>query len=175
MNQLITLLSLLFVAPSILVAQEGREKIPIRYGIEADIDKYPQATPKDALRSVVKAIDAKRFDYTLAHLVEPTFVDKRVNDSKDKFEDVVKEVARKYEDDPETIRQLRKFLSDGEFPDPQGSDMVEVKCSEVKGKHLFLKKVGARWFLIDRANPEKAKEREKEPEKEKQKDPADDQ
>ena len=38
-------------------------KPPPRYAIDADLDTYPQATPKDALRSVLKAIDAQRIDY----------------------------------------------------------------------------------------------------------------
>ena len=44
-----------------------------RFGVASDFSSYPQATPKEALSSVLKAIDNKRIDYLLAQLSDPLF------------------------------------------------------------------------------------------------------
>src|SRR5438552_17204398 len=49
-----------------------------RYGIAPDLKTFPQATAKEALASVLKAVEAKRFDYLVAQLADPEFVDDRV-------------------------------------------------------------------------------------------------
>ena len=67
------LLGLLILA---LPAQAARAAP--RYGIDADLKSYPQGTPKEALASVLKAIDGKRFDYLVAQLADPTFIDDRI-------------------------------------------------------------------------------------------------
>lgn len=145
---------------------EAEKKIAPRFGVDADLDRYPQATAKDALRSVLKAIEAKKFDYLLAHLADPKFVDDRVKDAGGKFEVMVRETARKFERDPEAFRVLRKFLSDGTWPADPG-DAVEVKCESVRGQQLFLKKIGNRWFLENRTRADKEPTPPKEKEKEK--------
>src|SRR4051812_8174040 len=81
---------------------EPEKKIPPRFGVEVDFDRFPQATPKEALRSVLKAIEARKFDYLLAQLAEPTFVDKRVKELGGRFELMVKETAQKLDADPES-------------------------------------------------------------------------
>ena len=46
------------------VAQDSKDAPAAkRHGIEADLKTYPQATPKEALASVLKAIEGKRFDW----------------------------------------------------------------------------------------------------------------
>src|SRR5262245_58860448 len=72
-----------------------------RYGIELNLRSYPQATPKETLASILKAIEQKRFDYLLAHLADPTFVDDRVKQAGGKFDDVVAETRNKLQDNPE--------------------------------------------------------------------------
>src|SRR6218665_2407593 len=79
-------------------------KIPPRFGIDADPDKYTQKTAQDALRSVLKGIEGKRVDYVLAHLAEPGFVDERVKQAGGKFEVMVRETTEKLDADPEMIR-----------------------------------------------------------------------
>src|SRR4051812_27224591 len=53
-----------------LAAAGARSQDPstTRYKVELDLDNYPQKTAKEALESVVKAIDAKQIDYLVAQL-----------------------------------------------------------------------------------------------------------
>jgi hypothetical protein len=142
--------AILFVVAGTGFAQE---KIPVRYGIEADPDRYPQKTAKDALRSVLKAIESRRVEYLLAHLAEPAFVDQRVKDLGGRFEVMVQETAKKLDADPESLRELRRILSDGEWQE-QG-DIASAKVADVRGKMVFLKRIGNRWFLENRTRPAK--------------------
>jgi hypothetical protein len=73
------------------------------------------------------------------------------------FEKAVAETSRKLNGDPESIREMRRFLSDGEFGEPQG-DVVAVTCSEIKSRKLYMRKVGARWFLENRDGTVKEKQ-----------------
>jgi hypothetical protein len=56
-----------------LHAQEPKKdtKSTTRYGIQPNVELYPQSTPKEALGSVLKAIDAGRLPYLLAQLADP--------------------------------------------------------------------------------------------------------
>src|SRR5262245_48322911 len=80
-----------------------------RYGVEADLKTYPQGMPKEALASVLKAIDAKRIDYLLAHLADPQFVDQRVKENGGRFDALLEETRAKLLDDPGAAKQLSKF------------------------------------------------------------------
>lgn len=128
------------------------EKIKPRFGIEWN-DKYVQKTPKDTLRSVLSAIDAKRVDYVLAHLADPDFVDERVKQTGGRFEVMVKETTQKLESDPEALKELRKFLSDGDWK--EDGDGATATCKDVKGKQVSLRKIGERWFLKNNVKPAK--------------------
>src|SRR4051812_42222355 len=132
-------------------AVSAEDKIQVRYKIEADNDLYPQKTAQDTLRSVLKAIDARRIDYVLAHLADPAFVDQRVKDVGSRFDVMVQETTRKLDADPEMLRELRRFLADGEWQEQ--ADAASVKCKEVRGKMVYFKKIGNRWFLENRTTP----------------------
>jgi hypothetical protein len=41
-------------------------------------DAFPQKTPREALASVIRAIEKGRIDYLAAHLIDPGFVDAKV-------------------------------------------------------------------------------------------------
>lgn len=142
---------------ALLAAQDAprAEKVPPRFNVAVDPDVYPQKTPKDTVRSVLKAIEAKKFDYLLAQLAEPEYVDQFVKDAGGKFADAVRIVADKHDRDPETARQLRQFLSDGEWT--EDGDTASAKAADVGGRHVFLKKIGDRWFLLNKTRPDPAK------------------
>jgi hypothetical protein len=143
---------LLAAAPAF--AQKAETAKP-RFGVEADLDVYPQDTPKAALASVVKAIDGRRFAYLAAQLADPDEVDKRVTGLDGKFDRFVKLVTDRLTDDPETVRQLRRFAAEGEFN--VNGDAASVSEKGITGKQVFLRKVGSRWFLEDRQKPLKEK------------------
>jgi hypothetical protein len=142
---------LVCVPAGVITAQQGRPPAPPpRYAIEADLDTYPQATPKDALRSVLKAIDARRIDYLLAHLADPEFVDQRVQ-ALGRFEEVVRATTDNLADDPASVRELRRFLNDGEWQ--ESGEAASAGHKEVKGRRAFFRKSGTRWFLENRRKP----------------------
>src|SRR5437879_831254 len=57
-----------------------------RYGVPYRPRLYPQATPKQALESVIAAADKGDFLYLVAHLLEPEFIDARMADRTRQFE-----------------------------------------------------------------------------------------
>jgi hypothetical protein len=141
----------LLAAPAV-----GQKKDPPpapRYGVEADLEVYPQDTAKAALASVVKAIDARRFGYLAAQLADPDAVDKRVQQLGGQFDRYVKLVTDRLTNDPETVRELRRFSSEGEVN--ESGDAATVTVKEIKGRQVFLRRVGGRWFLEDRQTPAK--------------------
>jgi hypothetical protein len=118
-----------------------------RYGIQADLKAYPQATPKEALASVLKAIDAKRIDYLLAQLADPDWVDKRVKGNGGSFTEVVEETTAQLIGDPGPAKLLRRFLKDGTWN--VGDTRASVRLKDVE-ERVYLHKVDGRWFLENR-------------------------
>jgi hypothetical protein len=62
-----------------------REPDP-RYGIPPKLKVFPQGTPKRALASAIEAIERPDIPYLLAHLLDPGFVEFRLNDRAKQFE-----------------------------------------------------------------------------------------
>jgi hypothetical protein len=56
-----------------------REPEP-RFGIQAKLKVYPQATPKKALESALEASERGDYSYLVAHLLDPAFVELRIAD-----------------------------------------------------------------------------------------------
>src|SRR4051812_35113068 len=80
-----------------------------RYGVAVDAKAYPQATPKEALKSVLAAAEAKKMDYVVAQLADPTFIDERVKKVYGgKFEEQVEETKGRL--GPLALKQLKRFL-----------------------------------------------------------------
>src|SRR5689334_11118955 len=71
-----------------------------RFGIEPDLKSYPQGTAKEALASVLKAVEAKSIDYLVAQLADPDWVDGRLKKTDGNFKTLVKETSAKLLDDP---------------------------------------------------------------------------
>ncbi len=67
----------LFAAAGTLSAQEP-PALRTRYKIDFNPINYPQKTPQETMKSIAKALDSGRYDYMLAHMVDPRFVDPRV-------------------------------------------------------------------------------------------------
>jgi hypothetical protein len=143
----------LLQAPGTLALASQADKPATRYGVPANVRTYSQETPKDALASVLLAMDKNRIDYLLAQLTDPEFVDKRVKEVYGgKFDEFVAETSMKLADNPDTIKELRRFLKEGEW-DETGTTAA-VKLKDVKDRQVFLRKVGERWFLENRQKPQ---------------------
>jgi hypothetical protein len=128
-------------------AQKPDNFVTNRFGIDPDLDGYPQTTPKDALRSVLRASDAGRFDYVIAQLTDPAYAEKQVKES-GSFEKFVAIVKAKWANDPESVKELRRFVSDGNWEET--GDTAVAKLKDAKGRQVYFKRVGNRWFLENR-------------------------
>ena len=136
-------------------AQQTKQP-PARYGIEADLDNYPQAEPKAALESVLRAIDKKKIDYLLAQLSDPQWVDNRVQKVHGgKFEEHVKEITGLLASDPTQVEELRRFLREGTW-DANDSE-ARVSLKDVPEDLVILRKIEGRWFLDHQKKRDKGK------------------
>lgn len=132
-------------------AQTPREKAPARrYGIEPDLETYPQNTPKDTLASVLKAIDRGRVDYLLAQLADPAWVDRRIAATGGKFDSLVEETTRKLNDDRSAVKQLRRMLREGEWT--KGEDVVTARLKDTLDVARF-RQVEGRWYFQNDKDP----------------------
>jgi hypothetical protein len=140
--------------------EKKQAKEPPRYGFDNN-PLYLQKTPKDAMASILKAIDNQRVDYLLAQLADPPFVDRQVEgfkalfpSAKDDartllaFDKLVAETNRYFQSDPTLLKQLRKFARDAEWE--MGDEVASGTLKDVPGRKVFLKKIGERWYLENR-------------------------
>jgi hypothetical protein len=104
----------------------------------------------------------------------------RVPDDPAKFRDVitanatrralkqlVADLRDKLTDDPQVLKDLRRFLREGAFDDAAGTT-ARAALPDVKDRGVYFKKVGDRWFVENRQTPEEKKDA---PPDEKKKDP----
>jgi hypothetical protein len=128
-------------------AQEGKDT---RHGVALDIKTFPQATAKEALASVIKAIDEKKFSYLVAQLADPPFVDDRVKRLYGgKFEEQVKDTRSRL--DLSTVKLLKRFLKDGKWTLTKVDALVQL--DDVKDRCVRLIQRDGRWYLEHRFTP----------------------
>jgi hypothetical protein len=133
-----------------LLAAEGEPKPGARYGLAPDLTTYPQDAPKTALASVLKAADAGKFDYLVAQLADPSFIDARVKELfGGDFEEQVKDTRARL--DPPALKELHRFLSDGEWTTSDSGASVRLK--EVGDRAVFFRNIDGRWFLEHQSKP----------------------
>jgi hypothetical protein len=121
-----------------------------RYGIDADLKTYPQASPKECLTSVLKAIENKRFDYVVAQLADPSFVDERVKRTfGGKFEEQVDDTHTRL--DPAAVKLLQRFAKDGELV---GDAPPTLFLKDVKDRSVSFVKIGDRYYMQHSYKPE---------------------
>lgn len=153
-----TTAAVLLIGLAGLVAAQEQSRLDSRYGLNYSAERFPQKTPQEALQSVVRAIDSKKFEYLVAHLADPVYVDRSIAEYKAAipkggdeaktivaFERLVKEVGKYYVDDPSILRELRQFAKDAKFETMEKSAVGTVPA--IDGRKVFLKKIEDRWFL----------------------------
>jgi len=175
-----------------------------RYGVKTRLKQYTQATPKEALKSALAAVEAADYTYLVTQLLDPKFVDAAVADRAKLFEPeaeaelaqlrdfqranrdriapqdrvpldpvglralaavratergykrLVRDIEQKLLDDPQTIKEFRRILRDGTFT--EADPVASAAHPDVKGRTLYFKKIGDRWFLENRQVEEPKKE-----------------
>lgn len=126
----------------------AQDQPQIRFLVTPDLDNYPQNTPKEAFASVIRAIGRDRYDYLVAHLMDPDFVDQRLEKARITADQFVREVRTNYAADPDVLRGLKRFQSEGEIEESAAGAVVKVK--DIKDKAVYFKKIGERWFIENR-------------------------
>ncbi len=156
-----SLLALTFLT-GLTARPAAQDKTAVRFGIEANLENFPQKTPQLALKSVLKAMEESKIDYLLAHLADPAFVKGRLKiyktgmsaalteESKDTlaFQRLVKATTENFRDDPTKVKELARFTKEGEFE--AGDDVAEVRLKSLPARKVFLKKIDNLWYLQDR-------------------------
>jgi hypothetical protein len=133
---------IVILAAACSLAQEKAD----RYGVALDAKAYPQATAKEALSSVLKAVADKKVDYVVAHLADPSFVDDRVKRVYGgKFAEQVDETRARL--DPFALKQLKRFVDEGKWS--EGKAEATVTLDDSKERRVKLVKKGDRWYLAN--------------------------
>jgi len=160
MRAAFALLLALMSAAAGLPQAGGPDKLGKRYGVEVDLKRYPQKMPQEALQSVLKTLDKDRLYYLTAHLADPKYVDERVKAYKRTlgtkgpkeaqdlvaFEEVVKEIARHFREDPALVRQLQRLSREGEWKE-EGNDRMSVGFKGGGARRAYFRRAEERWFL----------------------------
>jgi hypothetical protein len=85
-------LAVLSVLLAVTAAAFGQEPdVPPRFDVIYNPDLYKQDTPQAALKSALEAISRDRYDYVLAHIIDPAYVDARLADTQAYYERVAVE------------------------------------------------------------------------------------
>lgn len=64
------------------------------------------------------------------------------------FQNLIGQIRQKLADQPDNLRDLRRFARDGQFQ--VAGDTATATLPDVKDRALYFKKVGDRWFLENR-------------------------
>lgn len=123
-----------------------------RYGVAEDAKTYPQETAKQALASVLKAIEAKDFRYLVAQLADPAFVEDRVTRVyAGKFDEQVADTRTRL--DALAVKQLTRLAKDGKWA--VGDDAATLRSDDQPGRGVRMVKKDGRWYLSHRYDAEK--------------------
>ena len=155
---------MLLVALCASAQDEGKSapKDAPRYGVSYEPLLYPQKEPDETARSIVKAIESKRFDYLLAQLADPKYVDLKIAEYRDllpkvakdearvvlAFDRLVRETAQHFQDDPLLLKELRAFAKAAKWESEGGKAVGTVES--IPAHKVVLRNEGGRWFLENR-------------------------
>jgi len=126
-------------------------------------DRAKQAEPTvEANLSALRDFQQKNLDRIVAEArvpVEPAKFRQRVAADAQVagFKQFVRDVQEKLTDDPEVLKDLRRFRSQGTFSELAGGDAARVGLADLKDRSLFFRKVADRWYLENKQNEEPAK------------------
>ena len=67
------------------MAQPTADEKP-RFGIAPNFDLYPQNTPKAALETATKLLENRRYDYFVAHVLDPVLLESKIRERAERLE-----------------------------------------------------------------------------------------
>ena len=157
----LTILALILMSAMTPAQDEVKKKPLMRFGFDVDEVTYPQQNAKDAMKSIVTAIDRRRVDYMLAQLADPAYVDYWVDRYKQDFplgkdegkrllafDRLTRETNQYFQNDPLIVKDLRVFAKEAKWAE-EGEIAVGV-VEAIPARKVYLKKIGERWFLENR-------------------------
>jgi hypothetical protein len=127
----------------------GADKPAPRFETTPDLKSYPQGTPKEALASVLKAVQAKQYDYLLAQLSDPKWVDGRAAVLEGGFAALMQETKQKL--DAPALKSLGRYLDKGEVETKDARSVISLK--DHPGRVVRLRKLDGRWYLQNDSRP----------------------
>lgn len=128
--------------PMLLPAQAVKESA--RFGIALDEASFPQSTPENLRKSLLKALNSDNIDYMLAHLVNPLFIDKNVKEVHEGS--FAKQVAETREKLKKGLKSpLESLLKDGKLEVTEKS--ASLKDSNLKDFIITMKLENNKWYM----------------------------
>ena len=148
----------LTLAAAGLSQEGGEDKSLRRYGVDLNLKRFPQATPQEALQSVLKTLESRKIFYLVAHLADPKYIDEQVREQKKQvgrkgkeadrdlvaFDRVVQDITRHLREDPSLVRDLQRLGREAEWD--VGADKATARHKGA-GRRALFRKIGERWFL----------------------------
>ncbi len=150
-------------------AQDKPPQATARYGVAAELELYPQTSPKAAMVSITKALQRNRLDYVIAQVTDPAFVDEKVaqfygvkfgktpaedRDNpnyaarlKEAFGDFVKEANKHMADEEKQTGYLMKLLKEGAIE--EAGTAAKVTHKDVPDLVLSFRQIEGRWYLLN--------------------------
>ncbi|MBI3822085.1 MAG: hypothetical protein HY289_05315 [Planctomycetes bacterium] len=129
-----------------------------RFGFDVDGDTFPQKSPDEAMKSIVKALNRDKVDYLLAQMADPAYVDYWVDqykvqftEGKDEgkrllaFDRLTRETILYFQNDPLIVKDLKAFAKEAKWTEE--GDLATGVVESLPARKVFLRKVGERWFL----------------------------
>ena len=114
---------------------------PERYEQKVDLKRFPQTTPQESIRSIIKVLKGDQIAYMVAHLVAPKEVDDKLKGNMEAFRQLTAKATP--EKNKAMIVQMQKLLDDGTWTMRRNLCWATVDGS----RDLTLEKIGRRWFM----------------------------
>lgn len=115
-----------------------------RFGIALDEASFPQNSPENLRKSLLKALDLDKIEYLLAHLADPLFIDKNIKEVHEG--NFAKQVAETREKLKKGLKSpLESLLKDGKLEVTAKS--ASLKDSTLKDFALSMKLENNKWYM----------------------------
>ena len=128
--------------PALLPAQAVKESG--RFGIPLDEASFPQNSPENLRKSLLNALNSDKIEYMLAHLADPSFIDKNVREVHEG--DFAKQVAETREKLKKGLKSpLESLLKEGKLSASEKS--ASLKDSALKDFIISMKLENNKWYM----------------------------
>lgn len=115
-----------------------------RYGIAVDEATFPQNSPENLRKSLLKALESDKIDYMLAHLAHPAFIEKNVREVHEgDFSKQVSETKEKLKNGLKT--PLETLLKTGKLESSEKAGTI--KDPGLKDFVIHMKLENNKWYM----------------------------